>query len=687
MLGAFTWARASSERRLLRANEAERAARRQAEMMEQSAARLAAAVTVAEVGEAIVSELESADADVVFVWRSRDDATLETFGSSAVSEETRAWFAVYPLDLGGAVSEAVRTGRLVAVESGEEYDARYPALVGKRGRLGVESLLAFPLHEATGNVVGAILAGSRQRGWADEDRRRLFLGVAEQTGVALERAELQAEAERNAAASAFLVLLGEALERATTVAARRGCSSRSSPRSGLRSARSTSWTARRAAWSRWRAAARAPPSSSTTRWREFVEGVVASGREARPGRGSVPVCAIAPPRAAARPGARARRAHDPQRSRAGLEPVLDPGLAREVAARAAVALDNALLYERERETSHALQLGLLGGGVPSFEDVVVTAAYRPGTATLEVGGDWYDAFQLESGVLALVVGDVVGHGLDAAVAMGQLRGAVSALAQTASPAVLLDRLDSFVETVPSAATATLAYVELDRATGRIRYACAGHPPPLVVSPDGRVRFLWDGRSAPLGSMLGAARGEAVDHLAPGDPGALHGRPGRAALGGDRRRARASRTGGASPHARRVARRGDLRLAARRSGPGRRRLRIDGSLHPCTEHVQSFVPRSPGRTRGASHASPDVAARARDPGGGRARRRPRRLRSCGERRRARLRQRRHRHRHRRGCSTRRACSRSPFATRAPGATATATRIAGVASRSCARSPIG
>ena len=93
---------------------------------------------------------------------------------------------------------------------------------------------------------------------------------------------------------------------------------------------------------------------------------------------------------------------------------------------------------------------------------------------------------------------------------------MSALAQTAGPALLLDRLDAFVETVPSAATATLAYVELDPETGHIRYACAGHPPPLVVSPDGRTRFLWDGRSAPLGSMLGDARGEAVAQLDDGE---------------------------------------------------------------------------------------------------------------------------------------------------------------------------
>jgi serine/threonine-protein kinase RsbW len=198
------------------------------------------------------------------------------------------------------------------------------------------------------------------------------------------------------------------------------------------------------------------------------------------------------------------------------EPVITPAVAREVAARTALALDNALLYERERGVSHALQLGLLGGALPEFESVVVTPAYRAGTAALEIGGDWYDAFSLLSGSAAFVVGDVVGHGLEAAVAMGQLRGAVSALAQTSAPAELLDQLDAFVENVPSAATATLAFVDLDRESGDFRYACAGHPPPLVISPDGRARYLWDGRSAPLGSMLGDRRADAESHLADGE---------------------------------------------------------------------------------------------------------------------------------------------------------------------------
>jgi serine/threonine-protein kinase RsbW len=518
MLGAFLWARASSERRLLRANEAERAARRQAEMMERSAARLATAATVGEVGATIVGELEAAGANVVFVWRSRDDATLAAFASSPVPDQTRARFALYPLEVDGIVSDAMRTRRLVDVGSSEEYDRRYPAMVEERRRLGLESLVALPLRAAAGNVVGAILAGSTEPGWVDDDRRRLLLGVAEQTGVALERAVLQASAERTAAASGFLVQLGEALERETTVVARAR---------RLVEAVTEEWATFCAVHlldddggpvETASGGSRPAELSDDARWGAIVEGVVASGRETRPegadaAPSAAPALVVVPLRARGHVlGALTiRSAPGPD-----WRPVLGPGLAREVAARAAVALDNALRYESERDVSHALQLGLLGGELPSFEGVVVASAYRPGTAALEVGGDWYDAFPLESGAVALVVGDVVGHGLEAAVAMGQLRGAVSALAQTAGPAILLERLDGFVETVPSAATATLAYVELDRATGRIRYACAGHPPPLVVSPDGRARFLWDGRSAPLGSMLGAARGEAEEHLAPGE---------------------------------------------------------------------------------------------------------------------------------------------------------------------------
>jgi serine phosphatase RsbU (regulator of sigma subunit) len=113
---------------------------------------------------------------------------------------------------------------------------------------------------------------------------------------------------------------------------------------------------------------------------------------------------------------------------------LGPEWLRELADHVALAVDNARLFEREQNASRTLQLGLLGGELPEPEGAALTAAYRPGTVTNEVGGDWYDAFELGGGRLAILVGDVVGHDLEAAVAMGQLRGAVRALAELGGPA-------------------------------------------------------------------------------------------------------------------------------------------------------------------------------------------------------------------------------------------------------------
>jgi serine/threonine-protein kinase RsbW len=137
---------------------------------------------------------------------------------------------------------------------------------------------------------------------------------------------------------------------------------------------------------------------------------------------------------------------------------------------------------------------------------------------LEVGGDWYDVFLAEPGVLSFVVGDVVGRGLRAASAMGQLRSAVRAVAGPGvGPARLLSRLDRFVEQVEAAGMATLAYAELDLATGVVRYSCAGHPPPLLLAADGALDLLWEGRSTPLGAFLHPVeRPEALLQLAPGD---------------------------------------------------------------------------------------------------------------------------------------------------------------------------
>ena len=168
--------------------------------------------------------------------------------------------------------------------------------------------------------------------------------------------------------------------------------------------------------------------------------------------------------------------------------------------------------------AHELQRSLLAIAPPDDPRFAVATTYRPGVEMLEVGGDWHDIFLAGDGLLALCVGDVVGRGLAAASAMGQLRSAVRAVAgPEAGPGRLLSRLDRFVEQVEAASMATLAYAELDLATGELRYACAGHPPPLLVPADGEPRLLWDGRSPPLGAFTRPQhRGEARVRLAEGD---------------------------------------------------------------------------------------------------------------------------------------------------------------------------
>jgi serine/threonine-protein kinase RsbW len=516
LLGVAQQTGVALERALL--FETEREARRLAELLERNAAHLAAAVTIEDVAESTVADLERAGfgLSVVQVVGAEEIDVLATAG---VPAELLDGDTTVPLDANAPSAEVIRTGRAIEIGSGRELERRYPDATLLWRRLGGESTLLVPLRAADRRIIGVLGVSSAEENWLTDPRRQVIHGVAEQCGLALERAQLYAQAESTAVESSFVAHVADVLERSTTVSAR--------------ARRLTELlTEERATFAavhlledgqpRLVAASGSRPreAADDERWLGDVTEAIESGGPVHPrGDGTADATEAAtmsmlilPLRARGHViGALTMRiAADSH-----WQPGISPAFARDIASRAAVRIDNALLYERERDVSHSLQLGLLGGTLPTFDGVVITAAYRAGTEALEVGGDWYDAFVLPSGSIALVVGDVVGHGLEAAVAMGQLRGAVSALAQTFSPAALLDGLDAFVENVPSAATATLAYVELDAASGRIVYACAGHPPPLVVGADGETRYLWDGRSAPLGSMLGDRRAEAVDHLEEG----------------------------------------------------------------------------------------------------------------------------------------------------------------------------
>ncbi|HSL10232.1 MAG TPA: SpoIIE family protein phosphatase, partial [Actinomycetota bacterium] len=155
---------------------------------------------------------------------------------------------------------------------------------------------------------------------------------------------------------------------------------------------------------------------------------------------------------------------------------------------------------REHEIALTLQRSLLGPTVLETDHVSVACFYGASVDDMQAGGDWHDVISLPDGRLGLAVGDVLGRGLAAAAAMGQLRVALAALApDTPSPSALIDRLETFAAGIDVAGMATLLYASLDPRSGQLSYACAGHPPPLVVAPDGRATFLWDGRSRPIGS--------------------------------------------------------------------------------------------------------------------------------------------------------------------------------------------
>jgi PAS domain S-box-containing protein len=173
------------------------------------------------------------------------------------------------------------------------------------------------------------------------------------------------------------------------------------------------------------------------------------------------------------------------------------------------------VYEREHTIAETLQRSLLPERLPRIEGLEIAPRYRPASHGAAVGGDWYDAFERADGRVALVVGDVVGHGLRAAATMGQLRNAFRAygLAE-ASPAEVMARVNRLVISGGEDAMATALYLVLDRETGEVSFASAGHPPPLVLSRDGTM-FLEGGRSVPVGAAESGIFREADAVLPPG----------------------------------------------------------------------------------------------------------------------------------------------------------------------------
>jgi PAS domain S-box-containing protein len=182
----------------------------------------------------------------------------------------------------------------------------------------------------------------------------------------------------------------------------------------------------------------------------------------------------------------------------------DVRLFRDLAARAAVHIDNARLYTRERRAAVTLQRSLLPRDVPQVEGLDIAYRYQPASRAAEIGGDWFDVIPLDHGQVALVVGDVTGHGIRAAAIMGQLRTSTATLARLGCPpGQIMEQLSAVVAAHGDEAGATCLHATYDPRSRWCHLTSAGHLPPALRHPDGTTSFI----DLPAGLLLGAGQGD------------------------------------------------------------------------------------------------------------------------------------------------------------------------------------
>jgi len=176
-------------------------------------------------------------------------------------------------------------------------------------------------------------------------------------------------------------------------------------------------------------------------------------------------------------------------ARRGPFTVADVEVAEQLALQLGLVVARAQRFDLAVRTSHALQDNLLPPAPPSLEGLAIAVRYLPATHGIDVGGDFYDVVQLPGAEVGLAVGDVVGHDITAAATMGQLRSVYRALlADGPAPGVIVDRLQTGWPLLSLRRMATALFASFDPASGRLRFASAGHPPPVLLE-GGRARYL------------------------------------------------------------------------------------------------------------------------------------------------------------------------------------------------------
>ena len=495
--------RRSYERELLSARRAAESSEQRVRVLQRIVADLAAAPTEAEVAEAVVRAPEpafQATSSSIYLVDTDSDRLIAV---SSTDPTTGNWDDM-PRSSTRAVAEVARRGDLHVVATPAEAEEHFPDLAESMRKSERRSVVLLPLttgpadDRAGVNVLGVLAFSFREERVLTDGELRVIRLLGQQAGQALDRARLYDDARRREERASFLARTTRALDEEHRLLQRaRRLVERVVPEIA-------DWALIRlqvgpAGLVEHHGGPAPDPALIAARTAEAVETAAPVFASDGDGLG----CTVLPLVVRGRVLGTLAVRMAPDRRGAEAERLFLIDLADRVA----LACETARLYEQERAIARTLQRSLLAADVPGADPrFAVETHYQAAARDMEVGGDWYDAFLITTNKLAVVVGDVVGRGIDAATTMGQLRSAIRALASAENgPARLLEDLDRFCDRVDSARMATLVYAEIDLHSSEVSYACAGHLPPLLHEPAGSPQYLMQGRSAPIGSRAGDRR--------------------------------------------------------------------------------------------------------------------------------------------------------------------------------------
>jgi GAF domain-containing protein/anti-sigma regulatory factor (Ser/Thr protein kinase) len=494
--------------------------------LNQVTAALAAASDVQQISAIVAEEAgRTLDATISALCLMEDEETLRTVQLQGTQPEAHERWQTFPVSAELPASEAVRENKVVVVHTRAELEHRYPALVGQAPQ--DNALVCVPLSVA-GHPLGALSLSFARSYVVDDDAVDLLEAIGRQCALALERANLVSAERQARQRSGFLadstarvassldpeetmenlcdlivpeladwsaVYLADEVGRVVTATAKHRDPALTLAMCSLLKQNTVDLAA----------AGELGEVMLGGRRLRYAEMTHQQHKQVFALFGGAPIEELRADSLLAVPFIRQERVLGLLVMARTDSTYADSELmlATELADRAAVALDNATRFLRERDVAVTLQRSLLPQVLPKVPGLALAWRYFPGATGTNVGGDWYDVIPLERGRVALIIGDVMGRGLRAAAVMGQLRATARAhFYADLSPADVLARVDTELMRLEQEQIATALLAILDPATGGLTVASAGHLPPLVRTDEGKVEFLDVEPGPPLGTGAG-----------------------------------------------------------------------------------------------------------------------------------------------------------------------------------------